>query len=58
MITTIQFRNAGTSVKEKAEQTKIDAILVKIHDRGLHSITWWERRTLRKTTERQRKYDL
>lgn len=46
------------AAKERAEQAKIDAILAKVHDRGLHSLTWWEKRTLKKATERQRQQDL
>ncbi len=44
--------------REQAEQAKIDAILDKVHDRGLHSLTWFEKRTLKKATERQRQQDL
>jgi hypothetical protein len=43
---------------EQAEQAKIDAILAKVKEKGLHSLTWWEKRTLRKATERQRQQDL
>ncbi|MEI8195765.1 MAG: site-2 protease family protein [Phycisphaerae bacterium] len=43
---------------ERAEQEKIDAILSKVHEKGLHSLTWWEKRTLKKATERQRQQDL
>lgn len=39
---------------ERAEQQKIDAILAKVSAKGMHSLTWWEKRTLRKATERQR----
>ena len=42
----------------KAEQQKIDAILAKVSAKGMHSLTWWEKRTLRKATERQRQRDL
>jgi Zn-dependent protease len=44
--------------REQAEQAKIDAILDKVKEKGLHSLTWWEKRTLRKATERQRQHDL
>jgi stage IV sporulation protein FB len=43
---------------EQAEQAKIDAILDKVSAHGMHSLTWWEKRTLRKATERQRQRDL
>jgi Zn-dependent protease len=46
------------ALKDQAEQAKIDAILAKVKDKGLHSLTWWEKRTLRKATERQRQHDL
>ncbi len=44
--------------REQAEQAKIDSILAKVKDRGLHSLTWWEKRALKKATERQRQQDL
>jgi Zn-dependent protease len=37
------------------EQEQVDAILVKVHQKGMQSLTWLERRTLRRATERQRK---
>lgn len=46
------------ALADQAEQAKIDAILAKVKDKGLHSLTWWEKRTLRKATERQRQHDL
>jgi len=39
---------------ERREREKIDAILEKVHAQGMQSLTWLERRTLRKATERQR----
>jgi hypothetical protein len=44
--------------RERAEQEKIDAILAKVSAHGMHSLTWWEKRTLHRATERQRKRDL
>jgi len=44
--------------QERVEQEKIDAILAKVSAHGMHSLTWWEKRTLRKATERQRQRDL
>ncbi len=39
------FRSvAKKAAREQAEQAKIDAILAKVHDQGLHSLTWWEKR--------------
>jgi len=53
------FRVAARKARqEQKEQAKIDAILAKVHDKGLHSLSWWEKRTLRKATERQRQQDL
>lgn len=53
------FRDASRrAANERAEQAKIDAILTKVHERGLHSLNWWEKRTLRKATEKQRQRDL
>lgn len=44
--------------REEEEQTQIDAILSKVSAHGMHSLTWWERRALRKATERQRKREI
>ena len=46
------------SYAEQAEQARIDAILDKVSAHGMQSLTWWEKRTLRKATERQRHRDL
>ena len=40
-----------------AEQEQIDAILAKVSASGMQSLTWLEKRALRKATERQRKRD-
>ena len=37
-----------------AERHKIDRILAKVSAKGMHSLTWWEKRTLRKGTERMK----
>jgi hypothetical protein len=44
--------------EELAEQERVDRILAKVSAHGMHSLTWWEKRTLHKATERQRKRDL
>jgi Zn-dependent protease len=50
---------AKKRVQEEAdEQVKIDHILEKVSRHGMHSLTWLEKRTLRKATERQRQRDL
>jgi hypothetical protein len=49
---------AKRAAKERAEQAQIDAILAKVHDKGLHSLTWFEKRALKRATERQRQRDL
>jgi hypothetical protein len=46
------------AAEEQAEQGRIDAILDKVSAHGMQSLTWWEKRTLRKATERQRQRDL
>jgi stage IV sporulation protein FB len=46
------------ALADQAEQARIDAILAKVKERGLHSLSWWEKRTLKKATERQRQQDL
>jgi Zn-dependent protease len=38
--------------KRRREEQKIDAILAKVSAKGMHSLTWWEKRTLRKGSER------
>jgi Zn-dependent protease len=40
---------------EEAEQARIDAILAKVSAHGMHSLSWRERRALRKATERRRR---
>lgn len=42
---------------ERREQARIDAILEKVSQHGMHSLYWWERRTLHKATARQRQAD-
>lgn len=44
--------------EEAGEQRKIDQILAKVSTHGMHSLTWLEKRTLHKATERQRQRDL
>lgn len=39
---------------EEAEQVRVDEILIKVHRSGMRSLTWRERRTLRRATQRQR----
>jgi Zn-dependent protease len=46
------------AAEEQAEQVKIDAILAKVSAHGMHTLTWLEKRTLKKATERQRQRDL
>lgn len=41
-----------------AEQERIDAILAKVSAQGMQSLTWFERRALRKATEHQRQRDV
>jgi len=43
---------------ELAEQERVDHILAKVSAHGMHSLTWWEKRSLRKATDRQRRRDL
>ena len=44
--------------REEEEQAQIDAILSKVSAQGMQSLTWWERRALRKATERQRRREI
>jgi Zn-dependent protease len=43
--------------QEKAARDRIDAILAKVSAHGLPNLTWFERRTLRKTTEQQQRWE-
>ncbi|NNM87109.1 MAG: hypothetical protein HKL95_01165 [Phycisphaerae bacterium] len=43
--------------REVRDQQQIDAILAKVHEHGLHSLTWFEKRALRRATARQRQRD-
>jgi hypothetical protein len=44
--------------EEQVEQQRIDAILSKVSAHGMHSLTWLEKRTLKKATEHQRQRDM
>jgi Zn-dependent protease len=44
--------------RDRAEQADIDAILAKVSAKGMQSLNWREKRTLKKATERQRQRDL
>jgi stage IV sporulation protein FB len=46
------------AAEERAEQERIDEILAKVSAQGMSSLTWTERRALKKATERQRQRDL
>ncbi len=46
------------ALREQSEQARIDSILAKVHEHGLHSLTWFEKRALKKATARQRERDL
>lgn len=43
---------------EREEQDRVDAILDKVSQHGMQSLTFWEKRALKQATERQRKRDL
>ena len=45
---------ARAQAKRRREEQKIDAILAKVSAQGMHSLTWWEKRTLRKGSKRMR----
>jgi len=44
--------------RDRAEQARIDAILDKVSRHGMQSLNWFERRALRRATERQRELEL
>ena len=47
-------RNQRNAARTRAEERKIDNILAKVSAQGMHSLTWWEKRTLRKGSKRLR----
>jgi Zn-dependent protease len=47
-------RQQAAAAAEAAEQAKIDAILAKVGQKGMNSLTFFEKRALRIATERQR----
>lgn len=51
-------RKQQVVLSEQVEQATIDQILQKVHERGMNSLSWSERRTLKRATERQREADL
>lgn len=54
-----KLRRAQRMEREAAaEQERIDVILAKVSAQGMQSLTWWEKRTLRKATQHQRERDL
>jgi Zn-dependent protease len=46
------------ALAEKAARDRIDAILAKVSARGMASLTWLERRILRKATEKNRRSEM
>jgi membrane associated rhomboid family serine protease len=51
-------RKQREEVSEQSEQATIDQILRKVHEKGMNSLSWSERRALKRATERQRQADL
>ena len=45
---------ARVAAKKKREEAKIDAILAKVSEHGMHSLSWGEKRALKKASERMR----
>lgn len=43
---------------ERLEQEKVDQILAKVSAQGMHSLSWWEKRALKRATEKQRKREV
>jgi stage IV sporulation protein FB len=43
---------------ERAEQEKVDQILAKVSAQGMHSLSFWEKRALKRATEKQRKREV
>lgn len=54
-----QHRRVRRNVNaERTEQEMVDRILQKVHEHGMNSLSWSERRMLKKATEHQRQRDL
>jgi membrane associated rhomboid family serine protease len=51
-------RKRQAQVSEQSELETIDRILAKVHDKGINSLSWSERRALKRATERQREAEL
>jgi hypothetical protein len=49
-----QRKNARAQANRRKLEQKIDAILAKVSAHGMHSLTWSEKRTLKKGSERLR----
>jgi stage IV sporulation protein FB len=45
-------RRQQNAIRLQAEQNKIDRILAKVSAKGMHSLNWFEKRTLRKASQR------
>jgi len=55
----ISAKRAAKLVREASEERRtIDAILAKVSAHGMQSLSWSEKRALKKATEHQRKRDL
>jgi hypothetical protein len=44
--------------QEREERERIDCILAKVSAHGMHSLSWWQRRKLKKATEHQRQRNI
>ena len=53
-----QRANRRVAQAERDEQETIDRILQKVHEKGMNSLSWNEKRALKRATERQRPADM
>ncbi len=44
--------------RDRLEMRRLDKILEKVHAKGMHSLTWFEKRALRRATARQRDQEI
>jgi hypothetical protein len=51
-------RAAKRIAAERDEKAHIDAILAKVSAKGMNSLTWLEKRALKKATEHQRRHEM
>jgi stage IV sporulation protein FB len=52
-----RWRISTLQRQARAEQAAIDRILAKVSAHGMQSLSWWDRRTLKRASDHQRRHD-